>query len=181
MERQLDAIHGRGLRVLVFWLVVILTVTIDQATKAAVTVNLEHQSMALIPGVIDIVYVENTGAAFSIGQGGGLIFIIVAVAFLVGAMFTVWNKPDLPMGLVVSIGLVAGGGMGNMVDRLMEGYVTDFIATRFIDFPVFNVADMCVTVGVFATVIGYWVWDSRRERDDGDKGTSDDRTLDSGV
>jgi signal peptidase II len=86
-------------------------------------------------------------------------------------MFTVWNKPDLPMGLVVSIGLVAGGGMGNMVDRLMEGYVTDFIATRFIDFPVFNVADMCVTVGVFATVIGYWVWDSRRERDDGNKGS----------
>ena len=171
MERQLGAIHGRGLRVLVFWLVVILTVTIDQATKAAVTVNLEHQSMTLIPGVIDIVYVENTGAAFSIGQGGGLFFIIVAVAFLIGAMFTVWNKPDLPMGLVVSIGLVAGGGMGNMVDRLMEGYVTDFIATRFIDFPVFNVADMCVTVGVFATVIGYWVWDSRREHDDGHRGS----------
>ena len=171
MERQLDAIHGRGLRVLVFWLVIILTVTIDQATKAAVTVNLEHQSMALIPGLIDIVYVENTGAAFSIGQGGGIIFIVIAVAFLIGAMFTVWNKPDLPMGLVVSIGLVAGGGMGNMVDRLMEGYVTDFIATRFIDFPVFNVADMCVTVGVFATVIGYWIWDSRRERDDNNKGS----------
>ena len=167
MERQLAAIHGRGIRVLVFWLVVILTVMVDQATKAAVTVNLEHQSMTLIPGVIDIVYVENTGAAFSIGQGGGLIFIVVAVAFLVGAMFTVWNKQDLPMSLVVSIGLVAGGGMGNMVDRLMEGYVTDFIATRFIDFPVFNVADMCVTVGVVMTVIGYWVWDSRRERDDG--------------
>ena len=149
MERQLGAIHGRGLRVLVFWLVVILTVTIDQATKAAVTVNLEHQSMTLIPGVIDIVYVENTGAAFSIGQGGGLFFIIVAVAFLIGAMFTVWNKPDLPMGLVVSIGLVAGGGMGNMVDRLMEGYVTDFIATRFIDFPVFNVADSALCIGVF--------------------------------
>lgn len=181
MERQLDAIHGRGLRVLVFWLVVILTVTIDQATKAAVTVNLEHQAMSLIPGVIDIVYVENTGAAFSIGQGAGLIFIIVAVAFLVGAMFVVWNKPDLPMGLVVSIGLVAGGGMGNMVDRLMEGYVTDFIATRFIDFPVFNVADMCVTVGVFATVIGYWVWDSRREREGGGKGSREGHTLDSGV
>lgn len=180
MERQLAAVHGRGLRVLVFWLVVILSVTIDQATKAAVTVNLEHQSMTLIPGVIDIVYVENTGAAFSIGQGGGLIFILVAVAFLVGAMITVWNKPDLPMGLVVSIGLVAGGGMGNMVDRLMEGYVTDFIATRFIDFPVFNVADMCVTVGVFATVIGYWIWDSRRERDDG-KGSSDGGIIDSGV
>ena len=178
MERQLDAIHGRGLRVLVFWLVVILSVTIDQATKAAVTVNLEHQSMTLIPGVIDIVYVENTGAAFSLGQGGGFIFIIVAVAFLVGAMFTVWNKPDLPMSLVVSIGLVAGGGMGNMVDRLMEGYVTDFIATRFIDFPVFNVADMCVTVGVFATVIGYWIWDSRRERDEGDKGSRHGGVLD---
>ena len=167
MERQLAAIHGRGIRVLVFWLVVILTVTVDQATKAAVTVNLDHQSMTLIPGVIDIVYVENTGAAFSIGQGGGLFFIVIAVAFLVGAMITVWYKPDLPMNLVVSIGLVAGGGMGNMVDRLMEGYVTDFIATRFIDFPVFNVADMCVTVGVFMTVIGYWLWDSHRAREDG--------------
>ena len=67
-----------------------------------------------------------------------------------------------------------------MVDRFYPGYVTDMIEELFMNFAIFNVADMCVTVGVFATVIGYWIWDSRRERDDG-KGSSDGGIIDSGV
>ena len=108
---------------------------------------------------------RNAGAAFSFGQGGGIVFIIVALVFLGGAMYLVWSNEDMPLWLVIPIGLVAGGGMGNMVDRLIEGKVIDFLATTCIDFPVFNVADICVTVGIVVSIIAWWTWDTRRERE----------------
>ncbi len=159
-----SALRGKGLHSVIFWLIVILVVAVDQATKAAITVNLEDGPKVLIPGVINLVHVENTGAAFSIGEGGGVLFILIAVAFLVGSTLLIWREPDLPMQVVVAVGMVAGGGMGNMIDRIMQGSVTDFIATAFMDFPVFNVADICVTVGVVCATVGYVLWDSRREQ-----------------
>ena len=61
--------------------------------------------------------------------------------------------------------MVAGGGLGNMIDRIMNGSVTDFLSFAFIDFPVFNVADMFVTVGIAYTLVAYWLFDSKRERE----------------
>ncbi len=92
-----------------------------------------------------------------------MVFVAIAALVVVGAFLLVW-KQDLPMPLVVSIACVAGGGVGNMIDRLAAGYVTDFLATTFIDFPVFNVADIFVTVGVVASLVGYNIWDSRRQK-----------------
>lgn len=158
---ELGRTSSKGLRLSVFWLVVCLVVAFDQATKAAVRVVLPHGSMTFIPGVLDLVHVENTGAAFSIGQGAGLLFVIVAIAVLAAAMLAVQRLNDLPMGLVVSTAFVAGGGVGNMIDRILKGSVTDFFATTFMDFPVFNVADIFVTVGVVLTMIGFLVWDMR--------------------
>ena len=165
MEARFLDMKGRGVRIVVFWVVVILVVALDQATKAGVRAILDDGPQVLIPGIMNLVHVQNTGAAFSIGQGGGLFFVIVAVAFLVGAIYLVWTAADMPLWLAMSIGLVAGGGVGNMIDRVIDGAVTDFLATTFIDFPVFNVADICVTVGIALSVIGYWRWDSSRERD----------------
>ena len=165
METRFSAIGGRGLRLFLFWVIVIMVVLVDQATKAAAVEVLGDGRGTLIPGVIDLVHVENTGAAFSIGEGAGFLFVLVALAFLVGACLFVWHEDKLPLGIVASVGLVAGGGLGNMIDRLMNGSVTDFLATAFMKFPVFNVADMCVTVGVVCAVVGYWVWDARREEE----------------
>ncbi len=163
METRLSAIGGKGLHLFLFWVIVILVVLVDQSTKAAAIEVIEDGSTMLIPGIIDLVHVENTGAAFSIGEGGGIVFVAVAIVFLLGACYFVWHEEDLPLGVVASVGLVAGGGLGNMIDRLMNGSVTDFLSTAFMKFPVFNVADMCVTVGVACAVVGYWVWDSRKE------------------
>ena len=63
------------------------------------------------------------------------------------------------MSLTASVACVVGGGLGNMVDRLARGSVTDFIATAFIDFPVFNVADIAVTCGIAISLIGYLMWE----------------------
>ncbi|MGN0287501.1 MAG: signal peptidase II [Atopobiaceae bacterium] len=156
---------SKGLRLTMFWLVVCLVVAFDQATKAAVRVALPAGGKTLIPGVLDLVHVENTGAAFSLGRGAGALFAIVAVVVLVVATLVV-QRHDLPISLVVSIGFVAGGGVGNMIDRLMQGSVTDFFATTFMDFPVFNVADVFVTVGVVLTFIGFLVRDARSGKKD---------------
>ncbi len=170
MESRLSMFRGRGMHAAIFWLTVILVVVLDQSVKAAVEVMLADGSKPFIPGLIDLVYVQNTGAAFSIGEGGGVIFVLVAIAFVAMAVIAVWRMPELPIQLVVSLGLVAGGGLGNMVDRIMKGSVTDFFATTFIDFPVFNVADICITVGIFTLFVGYLVWESRKERTSGNRG-----------
>lgn len=161
MNTGLAAIRGRGLHIFLFWITVMLVVAFDQSTKAAATEVLEQGPGVLIPGVMNLVYVKNTGAAFSMGEGAGLLFIVVAIAFMIGAVLFVWKQPDLPTNLVLAVGLVAGGGLGNMIDRIMDGAVTDFLATAFMSFPVFNVADICVTVGVAWAILGYWLWDSR--------------------
>lgn len=155
---------SKGLRLAVFWLVVCLVVALDQATKAAVRVAVPEGTRPLIPGVIELMHVENTGAAFSLGQGAGVFFIIIAVAALLVCMLLVQRVDDLPMYLVGTLGCVAGGGVGNMIDRIMKGSVTDFLATTFIDFPVFNVADIFVTLGVIITLIGFFAWDSKRSQ-----------------
>lgn len=154
----------RGQRLLAYWSVVVLGVLVDQAVKAAVRATLSVGERApLLPGVVELYRVENTGAAFSMGRGAGLLFVVVAIAVVAGSLFLVWRE-SLPMPLVVAVSAVAAGGVGNMLDRLASGSVTDFIATTFVSFPVFNVADMLVTCGVFLSLVGYFVWESRRSR-----------------
>lgn len=164
METRLSALGGKGLHLFLFWVIVILVVLVDQATKAAAIEVIADGNSVLIPGIIDLVHVENTGAAFSIGEGNGVLFVIVALAFLIGSCSFVCREEELPLGIVAAVALIAGGGLGNMIDRLMNGSVTDFLSTAFMKFPVFNVADICVTVGVACAIIGYWIWDSRQER-----------------
>lgn len=165
METRFATLGARGIRTVIFWLTVILVVAVDQATKAAVLVKLQAGPKTLIPGLFDLVLVHNTGAAFSFGEGGGVFFALVALVFLIGSVVVVWRMPELPVALVVALGLIAGGGTGNMVDRLMEGSVTDFIATTFMQFPVFNVADICVTVGIVFMLVGYLRWEGSGEDD----------------
>lgn len=157
----------RMLRLLTYWLVVTLCVIVDQAVKAAVRGTLPvGERHDLIPGVIDILHVENTGAAFSMAQGAGPVFVIVALAVLVGGMVLAWRE-ELPAGLVASIACVAGGGIGNMIDRLLFGSVTDFLATAFVNFPVFNVADIFVTCGVVVSFVWYLRWDAKQPKSAG--------------
>ncbi|NLH92346.1 MAG: signal peptidase II [Atopobium sp.] len=152
-------------RLAVFFTVASIAVLVDQATKAAIRYLLPVGSPArvLIPGVMDLWHIQNTGAAFSLWQGASPLFVLLALVVLMAALVLV-AKERLPLSLVASLACVAGGGIGNMVDRLACGSVTDFLALSFIDFPVFNVADIFVTCGVIATFVGYLLWDARREK-----------------
>lgn len=157
----------KGIGVVAFWFTVIMVVLADQATKAAVmhTMPVGSPARTFIPGLIDLYHVENTGAAFGIGRGASWLFIGCAAVVFAFACLYVWRN-HLPISLCVSIGCVAGGGVANMVDRMANGSVTDFFATTFMDFPVFNVADIFVTCGVIVSLLLYFRWDGEISRDD---------------
>lgn len=131
-------------------LVAIVVTALDQGTKVLVVGALgpgqpRHRS-EVVPGLIDLHYVENRGAAFGILRGAGdlLAFLALAVlVFLVVAYRRIASSS--PLG-AVGIGLIGGGAIGNLLDRLRLGYVVDFVAIG--PWPNFNLADSAITVGV---------------------------------
>lgn len=156
---------ARARRLALFALVAAAVVALDQLSKAAARSALvPGEPVTLVPGVMDLSLVYNTGAAFSLGEGGGPLFVVLAAAILVAGLVVAWRRADVPLPLLLAVAAVAGGGVGNAIDRVALGAVTDFFKTTFVDFAVFNVADIFVTCGVVLAVVLYWRWDLARER-----------------
>lgn len=148
-------------RLALFCAVSAAVVALDQATKAAVRAALEPgEAVTLIPGVMDLKLVYNTGAAFSMGEGKGLLFVLFCAVVVVASAVFAYRRPDAPVALTATLGCIAGGGVGNAIDRIAAGRVTDFFATTFVDFAVFNVADIFITCGVFVALHLYWRYDA---------------------
>ena len=129
-------------------------VAADQITKALVLNYIPlYEQITVLPGVVGLTYVRNYGAAFSSFQGMQWLFALIFLAFTV---LVVWEyrKKSMPFTKFERwcIAAIYGGGLGNMIDRLRFGYVVDMIETKFIDFPVFNVADCFITCGCIALI-----------------------------
>ena len=135
----------------VFWLVVILVLILDRITKELAP-GLPAEGLALIPGVVGLRYTENTGVAFSLLSGMPRLTGILGLAIVAGAFIWLRNKKIAPFPLA-GLALMAGGALGNMPDRLIRGFVPDMIETLFVRFPVFNIADSCLTVGCILMMI----------------------------
>lgn len=145
----------------------VLLVIGDQLTKLAVRAGIPlGGSVPFIPGVLELTYVQNTGAAFSILRSHTwLLTLTSAVVVLVICYLIVKGFFKNALGRWAAM-LVLAGGMGNLIDRAVFGCVTDMLKTTFIDFPVFNVADCCITVGVpllFLYVLLYVGRDEKKE------------------
>jgi len=128
----------------------------DQITKYLAKCFLADTSgMTLIPGVFEFYYLENRGAAFGILDNRQLIFILIALLISVFAVYVYarlpFEKGYHPLRFVCS--LITAGALGNMLDRLVRGYVIDFLYFSLIDFPVFNIADCYVCIGAGLAVI----------------------------
>lgn len=142
----------RGKEAVVFLLLLLL----DQFTKLwAVKVLKPIGNIPLIKGVLEISYVENRGAAFGIMQNKQWFFLIITIAVLVGL---VWISSKIPeekhfAPLRTCLYFVGAGAVGNMIDRIFRKYVVDFIYFSLINFPVFNVADIYVTVSAVLLVV----------------------------
>lgn len=106
-----------------------------------------------IDGFLSFVYVRNEGAAFSIMSGKMGFLSLVSVAFCIGAVvYWILKKPNNKL-LCTALALMISGAAGNAFDRIFYGYVVDFIATEFISFPVFNIADIAITAGAVLLVL----------------------------
>ena len=131
-----------------------MVVVADQLSKALVRSELAPLgSVPVWPGVFYITYQRNTGAAFGLMEGGRYVFIAVAVGAL-GAVAWYWNRSrPTAWPVVLSLGLVVGGAIGNLIDRVLIGSVTDFLDFALISFPVFNIADMALVTGTALLVM----------------------------
>ena len=130
-------------------LLVVLITVLDQLSKFWVVAKIP-----VIPGLVHLTYVQNTGAAFSAFQGMQWLFILVFMLFAAGI---VWEFSRNRLGFTTferwCVVAVFAGGLGNMIDRVRLGYVVDMIETEFIRFPVFNVADCFITCGCILLLV----------------------------
>lgn len=143
---------------MILWSVLaILVIILDQAVKIGVASSIAPtDSIRIIPGVIDFVYVKNKGAAFSFLASktyGIVVLSIVSLLFCAGVIaYIVVKKPKSKL-FMTSLMLMFAGAFGNAIDRIFRGYVVDFIETTFMNFPVFNIADIAITVGALLLII----------------------------
>lgn len=129
-------------------------VTIDQLTKLWIVKNIAlHTDLPVWNGVFHLTYTQNTGAAFSSLEGQHWLFVLVLVGFLV---FIIWEFPKKRMDFTTVerwlLVAIFAGGLGNMIDRLRLGYVVDMVEVEFMNFAVFNVADIFITCGCFLLI-----------------------------
>ncbi len=138
-------------------------ILLDQWTKDWVRANLafgeQWMPWAWLAPYARILNWRNTGAAFGLFQEGGGIFTVLAIAV---AIMIIYYFPRIQRGdwtLRLAMGLQLGGAVGNLIDRLQHGYVTDFISIS--SFPVFNVADTSITIGVVILLLSIWLGGDR--------------------
>ena len=133
---------------MVYILISILIIAFDQITKILTAENFSlGQVKEIIPHVLSFTYVKNEGAAFGILQGARVFFIILTIVILLLAIFYVIKMRPRSRLEKLSLSFIAGGAVGNFIDRAIFGFVRDFIMVEFIDFPVFNIADCFVCIG----------------------------------
>ena len=132
----------------------VILVIADQVVKFWVRANIPlGESIPFLPHIMDLTYTQNTGAAFSIlREHTWLLTLLSAVLVVIVALLVARRFITGRLGLVAA-NLVLAGGIGNLIDRVALGYVTDMFQTTFMDFAVFNVADSCLTIGVVLLVI----------------------------
>jgi len=137
-----------------FWIAALVSLLLDRLTKYWVVQNFDiNETWAMLPGVFHFTYVTNTGAAFSLFREGGgwlrWLSLIVSLGLIALALF----GPNFNRWEQIGYGFILGGALGNGIDRFVSGRVVDFIDFRVIQFPVFNLADVFINVGIVCLLI----------------------------
>ncbi|MEB3343513.1 signal peptidase II [Okeania sp.] len=138
-----------------FWIVAIISIVFDHLTKFWVVQNFQlGESLPLWSGVFHFTYVTNTGAAFSLFSNGGVYWLRwLSLIVSLGLMGFAWFGPKFNPWEQLGYGLILGGALGNGIDRFVSGYVVDFLHFRLINFPIFNVADISINIGIICLLI----------------------------
>ena len=154
-----------------YLLTILLCVAADQAVKYYVVTHLAlYESAPLLPGLVELYYIRNTGGGFSILSGHTWLLTLLTAAVMVVVALLLARK-TFPHPLAMwTLTAILGGGLGNLIDRVRLGYVVDMFNFQFIDYPVFNVADMCIVSGCILGLIYYqWFYEKydKRGKSDG--------------
>ena len=156
---------------MILWIILTIGIILaDQITKILVLKNIgPSDTFNIIPNILDFVYVENKGAAFSFLANktyGIIILSAISILFCVGVVFYMAKfKPKNKL-LLCAISLMLGGAVGNVIDRIIRGFVVDFIEVNFINFPVFNVADIAITVGAGLMILYVLLFENDKKREE---------------
>ena len=153
---------------------------LDRVTKGLVAERMAiGQSIILIPRALDLTYVLNNGAAFGVLAHRTMLFIIVAFVLLYGVLWATFSRTSMERRMIWGLGLLAGGAVGNLWDRMVAGQVIDFIHFRY--GPVVNFADASILIGMGLVLMDFWRRESVKARDrhqgsDRDRDTDDSRS-----
>ena len=139
------------------YILILPLVLADQFTKILVIKHLQNGSKDIIGNILKFTYCENRGVAFSIGEGNVPLFIVINLILIVGlAVFYESQKNKISKLGTICVSLTIAGGISNLIDRLARGFVVDFIDVNgFINFAIFNVADIFITCGVIGLCVAY--------------------------
>lgn len=141
-------------------LIIIISILIDQITKYFACGLSE--SIKIIPNLLSFAYVENHGAVFGIMQGSNYILAIISLAICIAIGVYIYKANKKKSKVHFAWYMILAGGLGNLIDRVIRGYVVDFIATPFI--ATFNIADSLVVIGVFLLLINEIIDNMRNKK-----------------
>lgn len=148
---------------MLFWLVVLFTLVVDQASKEMIQrLMWEGESIPVVPHIFHLTYIRNPGAAFGLFAHQTGLFIAVTLLVVAAVVVVCLRLPPGRHLLRISLGLVLGGALGNLIDRLRFGLVVDFLDFRI--WPVFNLADTAIVTGAFLLVLVVWRDDRETEQ-----------------
>lgn len=155
-----------------FCITAVLIIAADLITKYIVASGMElYSSIPVIPGVFDITYIINDGAAWGILGGKQFLlsaFTVIVIAALI--IYAVKKRASIPKLELYSLAMIVGGGIGNLIGRVFDGYVVDFINVKAISFlNIFNIADIGITVGCFLLIIALLISPQRKKDDAGEQ------------
>ena len=143
---------------MLYAVLVVALVALDQLVKYLVVQNISPgEYIPFLPHILDLTYVQNTGAAFSLLEEHTWILTIVSLVVSVLLVVLLVKKVFPRPFAMAALSMVLAGAVGNLIDRALLGYVTDMFETLFMRFAVFNVADICVVCGAVLAVI-YYLW-----------------------
>lgn len=145
-----EHMRSKGSNLAVWAAVSLILVALDQFTKCMAVLHLKGQpSVEIVKGVFELLYSENRGAAFGMMQGKQMVFFLIGVSVLAAAAYVMYQMPSWEVRrytpLKICVIMITAGAVGNMADRISNGFVVDFLYFSLIDFPIFNVADIYVT------------------------------------
>ena len=148
-------------------LAIVLCIAADQAVKYYVVSHLALYGHApLIPGFVELFHIQNTGGGFSILEGHTWILTLLTAALMAGIGLAMVKKLFSHPLAMWTLTAILGGGLGNLIDRVRLGYVVDMFHFQFINYPVFNVADILVVCGVIGFAIYYIFLSEKQEKKD---------------